>query len=69
MKNLLIVLVIILSTSFATAQSVRQKDKYGTSIVYVDEATIKIKDHYGKPLYYYDERTIKSKIRKRTISA
>ena len=36
------------------AQSVKQKDKYGEALYYLDGQTLKYKDKYGAAAYYFE---------------
>ena len=60
-NKILAVLLIVVVQTTAKAQSIKQKDKYGQSIAYVDGLTLKSKNKYGKALYYIDGQTIKLK--------
>ena len=46
MKKILIVLLILIIQITVEAQSIKQKDKYGHPIVYIDGLTLKSKDKY-----------------------
>jgi 3-keto-L-gulonate-6-phosphate decarboxylase len=57
MKEMKKVICFMLAVAFVgslNAQSVKQKDKYGSSIVYVDGSILKSKDKYGAAAYYFE---------------
>ncbi len=58
MKKILIILPILIIQMTVKAQSIKQKDKYGKPIVYIDGLTLRSKDKYGTPLFYNDGQTI-----------
>ena len=60
-KLLLIILVSLVFGSEITAQSIKQKDKWGTSIYFVEGQAIKQKDKWGQQLFFLDGQTIKNK--------
>lgn len=61
MKNKLCVLLLLITQITLYAQRVKQNDRYGNSIVYIDGLTLNSKDKYGTPLFYNDGQIIKVK--------
>ena len=63
MKKLFLMATMLLTFVAVNAQNVKQKDRYGSSVVYVDGSTLKANDRYGDALYYNDGQTIRRKDR------
>ena len=61
MKKILYGLVLL--SGFSYGQSVKQNNRYGTSVVFEDGLVLKSKDRYGPSLYLIDGQTIRSKDR------
>jgi hypothetical protein len=54
MRKVICFIITFVVVGTLNAQSVKQKDKYGSSIVYVDGATLKSKDKYGAAAYFFE---------------
>ena len=65
MRKSIFTIVLLLSVfSYIEAQvAVRQKDKWGTQLYYVENNTIYLKDRWGAKLCYLDGNTVKMKDR------
>ena len=62
--RLICVALLLLATNICwiEAQTIRQKDKWGTMLFYVDETnTMHQKDKWGEKLFYYDGSVIRQK--------
>lgn len=55
------ILVSLFFGSEIMAQSIKQKDKWGTSIYFVEGQTIRQKDKWGEALYFMDGNVLKIK--------
>lgn len=55
MKRFLVLfLLLIMAASEITAQAIRQKDRWGQPLYYLDSNVLKIKDQWGVPVYYFE---------------
>ena len=62
-KALVTVLFVLALVAPGRAQTVYQKDRWGTPLLYFDGNTIRQKDRWGAPLYYLDGNTLRVKDR------
>ncbi len=55
MKRILVLfLLFIMTASEISAQTIRQKDRWGESLYYLDGNVLKIKNRWGAPVYYFE---------------
>ena len=55
MKQIAILcLITVCLTVAGHAQTVYQKDRWGTALYYLDGNTLRMKDRWGAPVYYFD---------------
>lgn len=55
MKRILVLfLLFTMAASEISAQTIRQKDRWGEPLYYLDGNVLKIKDRWGAPVYYFE---------------
>ena len=65
MKKNVVLLIVVIVTAISwdvhAQTTVRQKDKWGDKLYYVDGRTLRQKDQWGTKLFYFDGTTIRLK--------
>lgn len=53
-KTRILILFSLMSASAALSQSVRQNDRWGQALYFLDGNVLKTKDQWGTPVYYFE---------------